>query len=82
MRCSLRTEEWAPAELTIVVADLIEQEVVTHVPDLAVERARGRGVDRATRVAVIAAQRGATVAPDRAATATDVRFVAGCDAHA
>ena len=39
----VRTEEWAPEQLTIVAADVIEQELVRETPDLATERAGAHG---------------------------------------
>jgi len=81
LRCVLaRTDEWAPNDLVIVATDLIEQESVTHVPDLARERA-GAAEWLAERVALIAAY-AADGRPRAGADCNGCAFVAGCSAHA
>jgi hypothetical protein len=81
LRCVLaRTEEWAPDDLVIIATDLIEQETLTHVPDLAVERAEAAAW-LAARVAVIAAH-AADGRPRAGSDCNGCAFVAGCSAHA
>jgi hypothetical protein len=81
LRCVLaRTEEWAPDHLVIVASDLIEQESVTHVPDLALERASAAEW-LAERVALIATF-AADGRPRAGADCNGCAFVAGCGAHA
>ncbi|MGH8977017.1 MAG: hypothetical protein ACRDV7_02990 [Acidimicrobiia bacterium] len=81
LRCVLlRTEVFAPEQLIVVASDLIEQESVTHVPDLAVERAEAAQWV-AERIAVI--MRHARDARPRAGNdCNGCAFVAGCAAHA
>ena len=64
----------------IVATDLIEQESVTHVPDLARERASAAEW-LAERVALIAAH-AADGRPRVGADCNGCAFVAGCSAHA
>jgi len=80
LRCALvRSEAWAPDHVRIVVADLLEQEVVEHVPDVAAERLEAHAwitgrVDTIVRNA----------ADGRAKPGGDCSgcgFVAGCAAH-
>jgi hypothetical protein len=81
LRCALvRTASWAPDSLTIVVADLLEAETVTHISDFEVER-READAWIGERVAVI--QRNAAHGRPRAgADCNGCAFIAGCDAHA
>ena len=54
----VRTEEWAPDQLTIVAADVIEQQSESHAPDLAAARADARVLDhRAGRARATARRR-------------------------
>jgi hypothetical protein len=80
MRCALvRTSEWAPAQLRVVAADLIEQEVVTYEPDVSVERLEAEAWF-AERVETIVRH----AASGRARPGADCNgcaFVAGCEAH-
>ena len=61
----VRTEEWAPDQLTIVAADVIEQESERHAPDLARERADARAwiTERVELVQELAADGRARPAP-------------------
>jgi hypothetical protein len=79
LRCALvRTEMWAPDALHIVVADLLEHEVVEHTPDLAVERAEAHAwiADRVRLVQENAALGQAKSGSDCAWCP----FIAGCEA--
>ncbi len=73
----VRTEEWAPDQLTIVAADVIEREVEHHSPDLASARADAREWI-AERVELV--QRLAADGRSRAgADCSGCPFIAGCD---
>jgi hypothetical protein len=80
LRCVLlRTEDFASEELVVVATDLIEQESVTHVADLACERPEALAWV-AERIAVILRHAGDA----RARAGNDCNgcaFVAGCAAH-
>ena len=73
----VRTEEWAPEQLTIVAADVIEQELTRDTPDLAAERAEAREwiTERVELVKELAAD-GRTKA---GADCSGCPFIAGCD---
>jgi len=73
----VRTEEWAPDQLTIVAADVIEQELTRDTPELARERAEARVwiTERIERVKELAADGRARVGSD----CSGCPFIAGCD---
>jgi hypothetical protein len=81
LRCALvRTAEWAPTQLRIVVADLIEREHIVHEAELIAERTEATAwmTERVELVKDIAAG-------NRARSGSDCNgcsFVAGCEAHA
>jgi hypothetical protein len=81
LRCALvRTEAWASSQLRIVVVDLIEQEQITHEPDLESERLEANAW-MAERIELIKAN----AAHGRARAGADCNgcaFIAGCEAHA
>jgi hypothetical protein len=73
----VRTAEWAPEQLTIVAADLIERQVDRITPDLADERAEALAWIN-ERVAVV--QQLAADGRSRAgADCSGCPFIAGCD---
>jgi hypothetical protein len=73
----LRTEEWAPDQLSIVAADVIEQENERHVPDLEPARADARAwiTERVHLVQELAADGRARAGAD----CSGCPFIAGCD---
>ena len=77
-RC-VRTEEWAPDQLTIVAADVIEQELIRDTPDLAARarRSRSRGSPSGSSSSKELAADGRT--KRRAPIAPGCPFIAGCD---
>jgi hypothetical protein len=80
LRCALvRTAEWAPTQLRIVVADVIEREHATHEPDLGAERLEATAwiTQRVELVKAIATR--SAVRPG--AGCNGCAFVAGCEAH-
>ena len=76
----VRTEEWAPDQLTIVAADLIEQELTRDTPDLARERAEAHEWI-AARVEVVK-QLAADGRTQVGADCSGCPFIAGCDRFA
>lgn len=73
----VRTTDWAPDQLTIIAADLIEQQVQRDTPDLARERAEAIEWinDRVRRVKELAADGRARAGADCAGCP----FIAGCE---
>ena len=73
----VRTAEWAPDQLTIVAADLIEQEITGDTPDLARERAEALEWinERVELVKSLAADGRARAGAD----CSGCPFIAGCD---
>ena len=73
----VRTAEWAPDQLTIVTADLIERQVQRDTPDLGRERADAMAWigERAERVKQLAADGRARAGADCAGCP----FIAGCE---
>ncbi len=73
----VRTAEWAPDQLTIVAADLIDCEVTRETPDLERERAEALEwiSDRTVRVRELAADGRARAGADCAGCP----FIAGCE---
>jgi hypothetical protein len=73
----VRTAEWAPDQLTIVAADLIERQVQRDTPDLARERAEAMAwiSERVERVKQLAADGRARAGADCAGCP----FIAGCE---
>jgi len=73
----VRTEEWAPDQLTIVAADVIEQELHRETPDLARERAEAHDwiATRVELVKQLAADGRTKVGSD----CSGCPFIAGCD---
>jgi hypothetical protein len=73
----VRTEEWAPEQLTIVAADLIEQELTRDTPELIRERAEARAwiTERVALVQRLAADGRTKVGAD----CSGCPFIAGCD---
>ena len=81
LRCALlRTTDWAPTDLRIVVADLLEQEIVSHVPDLEAERLEAAAwIDERVEIVKEHAAHGRARA---GADCNGCAFIAGCEAHA
>jgi hypothetical protein len=76
----LRTEAWARQTLRVIVADLIEQEVTVHDPDLVTERRDAwKWVSERVELVRRAAAHGQ---PRAGADCNGCGFVAGCEAHA
>ena len=73
----VRTAEWAPDQLTIVAADVIEREVERHSPDLAPARADARAwiTERVELVQRLAADGRSRAGAD----CSGCPFIAGCD---
>jgi hypothetical protein len=73
----VRTEEWAPDQLTILATDVIERESETHAPDLAAARADARGwiTQRVELVQQLAADGRSRAGSD----CSGCPFIAGCD---
>jgi hypothetical protein len=73
----VRTEEWAPDQLTIVAADVIEQELHRETPDLAPARAEAHAwiTERVDLVKTHAADGRTKVGSD----CSGCPFIAGCD---
>jgi len=75
----VRTEEWAPDQLSIVAADVIERETERRVPELAPARAEARAwiTERVQRVQELAADGRARAGSD----CSGCPFIAGCDQY-
>ena len=73
----VRTAEWAPDQLTIVAADVIEQELTRDTPELARERAEAEAWinERVELVKSLAADGRARAGAD----CSGCPFIAGCD---
>ena len=73
----VRTEEWAPDQLTIVAADVIERETERHTPELAPAREEARAwiTERVELVQELAADGRARAGAD----CSGCPFIAGCD---
>jgi hypothetical protein len=73
----VRTEAWAPEQMTIVAADVIEQELDRETPDLERERADARAwiIERVELVKELAADGRTQVGSD----CSGCPFIAGCD---
>ena len=73
----VRTEEWAPDQLTIVAADVIERESERHAPELVSARADARAwiAERVEVVKQLAADGRARAGAD----CSGCPFIAGCD---
>jgi hypothetical protein len=73
----VRTEAWAPNQLTIVAADVIEREQERHTPDLGPARADARAwiTDRVELVQQLAADGRSRAGAD----CSGCPFIAGCD---
>jgi hypothetical protein len=81
LRCALlRTTDWAPTDLRIVVADLLEHEIVSHVPELETERLEAAAWIN-ERVEIIK-QHAAHGRARAGADCNGCAFIAGCEAHA
>ena len=73
----LRTEEWAPDQLSIFAVDVIETESERHTPDLVPARADARAwiTERVELVQELAADGRARAGAD----CSGCPFIAGCD---
>ncbi len=75
----VRTEEWAPVQLEIVVVDVIEQRRTTYTPDLDAERAEAH-VWIAQRVALVL-ELAADARPQAGRDCQGCAFISGCTKH-
>jgi hypothetical protein len=75
----VRTEEWAPVQLDIVVVDVIEQRRAKHTPDLEPDRAEAREWigDRVERVLELASD----PRPRAGRDCQGCAFISGCAKH-
>jgi len=75
----VRTEEWAPDQLSIFAADVIERETERHTPELAPARAEAREwiSERVALVQDLAADGRARAGAD----CSGCPFIAGCDQY-
>jgi len=75
----VRTEEWAPVQLDIVVVDVIEQRRANHTPDLEADRAEARAWigDRVERVLELASD----PRPRAGRDCQGCAFISGCSKH-
>jgi hypothetical protein len=80
LRCALvRTAQWAPVQLRVIVVDVIEQECIIHEPDLVAERLEATAwiTQRVERVTELSTDGRARAGSDCIGCA----FIAGCEAH-
>jgi hypothetical protein len=75
----VRTEEWAPVQLDIVVVDVIEQRRTTHTPDLEADRAEAHAWI-AQRVALVL-ELAADARPQAGRDCQGCAFISGCSKH-
>ncbi len=75
----VRTEDWAPEQLSIAVADVIQQRRATHVPDLEHDRAEAHTwiADRVGRILELASDPRPWAGRDCQGCA----FISGCSKH-
>lgn len=75
----VRTEEWAPVQLDLVVVDVIEQRHGRHSPDLEADRAAAHVwiAERVTRVLELAAD----ARPHAGSDCQGCAFISGCSKH-
>jgi len=75
----VRTEEWAPEQLEIVVVDVIDQRRAAHAPDLETDRAEARTWigDRVARVLELASD----PRPRAGRDCQGCAFISGCSKH-
>ena len=75
----VRTEEWAPVQLDIVVVDVIEQRRADHTPDLEADRAEAHAWigDRVERVLELASD----PRPRAGCDCQGCAFISGCAKH-
>jgi hypothetical protein len=75
----VRTEEWAPVQLEIVVVDVIDQRRATHTPDLETERARAHEwiATRVERILELASD----PRPSAGRDCQGCAFISGCAKH-
>lgn len=75
----VRTEEWAPVQLDLVVVDVIEQRRATHVPDVETDRAEAHEWI-AERVALVL-ELAADPRPQAGRDCQGCAFISGCAKH-
>ncbi|HEV7525990.1 MAG TPA: hypothetical protein VGP92_13555 [Acidimicrobiia bacterium] len=75
----VRTEEWAPVQLEIVVADVIEQRRATHAPNVEADRAEAHAWI-GERVAVVL-ELAADARPQAGRDCQGCAFISGCSKH-